>query len=210
MHGQIPARSHITSTRKYSKRSLLFIEGGECEGVLILLEGTVKLSTSSPEGRSISLGVVEAGHILGLADLINHDEHQATAEALEDCTAEYIGRGELMEQLRKDAELNWKVIEQLSRDCAAANRVVASLFRAEPVLIRLARLFVSWSPEPNGHRSIQLKNQFTHQQIGEMVGATRETVTRALGEMREQGVLTLKGSDLMIHDLYRLRSLAGP
>ena len=106
--------------------------------------------------------------------------------------------------------------------------MMRSLASADPVLSRLARLFMKWaSEEPaeitengngngnghattagNGHSPVQLHNSFTHQQIAEMIGSSRETVTRVLREMRERRLVTLKGADLCIHSPAKLTMLA--
>ena len=88
--------------------------------------------------------------------------------------------------------------------------MICSLSHSDSVLVKLAKLFLSWSANDQGNNgSIQLKNLFTHEEIGEMIGTTRETVTRVLREMRERELVTLKGSELIIHNHERLRLTVG-
>jgi CRP-like cAMP-binding protein len=75
---------------------------------------------------------------------------------------------------------------------------------------KLAKLFLDWSGNGNGvEGSVSLKNFFTHEEMAEMIGASRETVTRALKHCRENDLITLKGSDLVIHDRRRLKAVIG-
>lgn len=204
LHDKQLAEGDRTSIRSFSKGELLFIEGAKARGVFILREGRVKLSTTSAAGRSVILGIAGPGDMLGLAAVIGGSQYEAAAEALHRCRAEFVPRGLWLRRLSEDIAAALHAADQLSRDCLAAHKAISSLVRPEPVLIRLARLFLSWTPNSNGG-PVRVTNTFTHQQIAEMIGTTRETVTRALRELRERDLATLKGRDLVIHHHERLR-----
>ena len=195
--------------RLFSKGELLFIEGTPARGVFHLREGSVKLSTTTAAGRSVILGIAGPGDMLGLAAVIRTSEYEATAEALDACAAEFVPRADLLRRLSEDIAIVRGAAEQLSRDCLAAHKAISSLISTEPVLIRLARQFLSWAPDDGCAGPVRITNVFTHQQLAEMVGTTRETVTRALRELRERDLATLKGRDLVIHNPDRLRLLSG-
>jgi CRP-like cAMP-binding protein len=106
--------------------------------------------------------------------------------------------------MEQDPRTAREVTLQLSRNCLAARQLIGALANADPVFVRLARLFLAWSDNGNGGFQ-RIRNTFTHQQIGEMIGTSRETVTRAVKEMRERDLVTLKGPELVIHDRDRLQ-----
>jgi CRP-like cAMP-binding protein len=88
--------------------------------------------------------------------------------------------------------------------------MICSFGLSDSVIVKLSKLFLSWGPNTHGlDGSLRLKNSFTHADLAGMIGSTRETVTRALREMRERGLVTLKGSDLVIHEPFDLRRAAG-
>jgi CRP/FNR family transcriptional regulator len=194
--------------RRTAPGSILFLEGDECQGVLIVRKGRVKLSVEHSAGRALTVAIVGAGDMIGIAACFGGKAHETTAEALETCEAEYITRGEFLNRIENDQEFALETIRQLSADNLGICQTLTSLSGTDPVIVRLARLFAGWAPERNGHKSLCLKNRFTHQQMAEMIGTTRETITRSLTEMRNSEVATLRNGELLIHDHERLLLLA--
>lgn len=194
-----------SGSKSYPKGAVLFLEGGSASGVFILRRGRVKLSTCSTDGKVITVGIATPGDVLGLGAVMNSGRYETAAEALEDCSVDLIHSSDLVAYLRRDAGASFHAALELGKACRDAQMVISSLVTAQPVLIRLARLFLSWAPDGNGGGPIRVTNTFTHQQLAEMIGTTRETVTRSLRELRERDVATLKGRDLVIHHHERLR-----
>lgn len=202
----------IKVTKAYPKDSTLFLEGQPSKGVYMLCQGKVKLSTCSPEGKVIILGIAEAGEILGLSSAINGLDYETTAETLELCQVNYVSTTEFIRFLQTDADACLSAARQLSRNYHNAFKQICTLGLSESVADKLAKLFLNWSRKHNGNgnnSAIHLKNHFTHEEMAEMIGASRETVTRVLRNLRENGIVTLKGSDLIIHDRRRLKSVVG-
>ena len=197
-------------TKIYPKGTLLFIEGQSAAGVYILCKGRVKLSTCSPNGKIIILGIAEVGDVLGLSAVISGVEYEATAELLERCQVNFVPNSDFLKLLQENPKAGMNAARQLSRSYHAAHKMICSLGHSDSVIVKLSKLFLSWSANGTGNNGpLQLKNSFTHEEIGEMIGTTRETVTRALRNMRERGLVTLKGSDLIIHNQDRLRLATG-
>ena len=199
---------HNAAVRRFARGRLLFLEGDACDGVLILRKGRVKLSVEHSAGRALTVAIAEAGDMIGIAACFAGKAHETTAEALEPCEAVYITHGEFLSRTQKDKEFALETIRQLSAGNLDICQKLASLSGADPVIVRLARLFAGWAPQRNGHKSLCLKNGFTHQQMAEMIGTTRETITRSLTEMRNSEVATLRNGELLIHDHERLLLLA--
>ena len=208
----------------FEKGDVIFIEGDRPRGVYRIRQGRVKLTTSTPEGRVLILGVAGPGDTLGLSATVSQTEYEATAEAIELVSAQFTARDTYLTRLRRNADFALEAAIELSRRYRDAHAAMRSLASADPVLIRLARLFLKWASEghaaatdaarngngsnKNGHSPLQIHNTFTHQQIAEMIGSSRETVTRVLREMRERDLVTLKGADLCIHSPAKLTMVA--
>lgn len=199
--------THLVA-RKFLGGSILFLQGDEPDGVFFLHHGRVQLSIDSAVGRSLIVRIAEPGDIVGISGVLNGTRHEVTALALEFCRADFVPRKNFIRRLHSNAGLCWHAANELSRESARLFGLIHALAGSDTVFVRLARLFASWLPEANGHRSRTIENHLTHQQIAEMIGTTRETVTRALGEMREQNLLTLKNGALAIHDHEQLRRFA--
>ena len=216
---QLPAKGlegfeALKVTKAYPKGTMLFVEGQAAAGVYMLCQGKVKLSTCSRDGKVIILEIAEGGDILGLSAALNSADHETTAEVLELCQVNYVKTTDLVRLLTTNPEACLNAARQLSRNYQTAYRQICSLGLSDSVTDKLAKLFLSWSGNGNGKGNgngpaVHIKNFFTHEEMAEMIGASRETVTRALKYFRENDLITLRGSDLVIHDRRRLMAVIG-
>ena len=197
-------------TNIYPKGATLFTEGENAAGVYMLCRGRVKLSAYSSDGKALILRIAEAGELLGLSAAIGGTGHEATAEVLENCQINFVRKADMLRFLRQSADAGFNALEQLSKNYHAAYTQVCSLGLSHSVGDKLAKLFLNWcesADERNG--PIHLKITFSHEEIAEMIGTSRETVTRLLKDFRQRDLVTLKGSDLYINDRRRLESAIG-
>lgn len=202
-------------TSAYPKGTTLFIEGQPSNGVFMLCQGRVKLSSCSRDGRIIILRIAEAGEVLGLSATVSDSEYQATAEVLEPCQVNFVRKNDFMQFLEQNPEASMSAVRQLSYNYHTANNQIFSLGLSNSVSDKLAKLFLSWcetngksngNGKGNGNGHIHLKISYTHEEIAEMIGASRETVTRLLRVFREKNLITLKGSDLVVLDKKQLET----
>jgi CRP/FNR family transcriptional regulator, cyclic AMP receptor protein len=211
---------HIKITRAYPKGTILFFEGQPARGVYMLCQGRVKLSACSPDGKIIILEIAEPGDILGLSAALNNLEYETTAEVLEPCQINYVKTSDIMRFLQNSQAASLNAARQLSRNYQTAHRQICALGLSDSVADKLAKLFLGWSSNGNGNGKsngngngksdeVHIKNFFTHEEMAEMIGASRETVTRALRSFRENDLITIRGSDLIIHDRKRLKLAIG-
>ena len=198
-----------SAVKRCPKGTLLFVEGSKPEAVRIIREGSIKLSSGFANGHTLTLGIAGPGEVLGLAAVVAGAEHECTAEALEDCKIDVICRDDLLRAMKNDSHVSGRILLELSETCLRAHQKIGSLARHDPVLVKLARLFLSWLPETRETGAFRVINAFTHQQMAEIIGSSRETVTRALRDMRERRLVTVKGSSLLVHDREKLRDLTG-
>jgi len=216
----------IKATKTYSKGRTLFVEGQPARGVYVLCRGRVKLSTCSPDGKIIILDIAERGEILGLSAVISSADHEMTAEVLEPCHVNYVKADDFLRFLHENADASFNAARQLSRNYRTACHQVCAIGLSHSVGDKLAKLFLTWSEIGNGNGNgngngtihvgengnghhVRIKNSYTHAEMAEMIGTSRETVTRALRQFREKGLITLRGSDLVIHDRKRLKAAIG-
>ncbi len=197
-------------TRAYPKGSTLFNEGQPSTAVYMLCQGKVKLSTCSPDGKIIILGIAEPGDVLGLSAAISGTDYETTAEVLDLCQVNYIRSSDFLQFIRECPDAGLNAAKQLSRNYHTAYLQICSLGLSDSVADKLAKLFLGWSGNGAGIEGrVHLKNFFTHEEMAEMIGTSRETVTRALRYFRENEIVTVRGSDLLIHDRKRLKAIIG-
>ncbi len=193
--------NEIKSTAVYPKSTTLFIEGQQPRGVFVLCAGKAKLFTSSSEGKTIITKISEAGDVLGLNATVSNRPYEVTAEMMEPGQANFIARDALLQFLREYGEVALRVAEQLSRNYYAAYEEIRTLGLTSSPAEKLAKLLLSWSPNAgNANEPAHLALTLTHQEIAEMIGTTRETVSRLFSDFKKKQLLQLKGSTLIIRN----------
>lgn len=198
----------IKITKVYPKATMLFVAGQSSDGVYMLCQGKVKLSTCSQDGKVIIIGIAEPGDMLGLSAVLDGTEYEISAEVMELCQVSFVKSPDMLRFLGDNPQACLNAARQLSRSYQTAYRQICALGLSESVASKLANLFLGWSGNGNGvNGRVQLKNFYTHEEIAEMIGSSRETVTRALKYFREHDLITLKGSNLVIHDRQRLKAV---
>jgi CRP/FNR family transcriptional regulator len=198
---------HATS---YPEGALVFVEGQVPRGVYILCQGRVKLMTTNSDGRSFILKIAQAGEILGLHSVVNGKPSELTVETLQPSQLTFIGREDFLRFLREHGDACLRAAQHLSRDCISAYEVIRSIGLSHSASEKLARLLLQWAADGRiSDGQVRLKLALTHEEIAQLIGTSRETVTRMLGEFRKKRILDLTGSTLLIHNLAALEQMAG-
>src|SRR5499425_1797317 len=193
--------NEIKSTAVYPKSAVLFIEGQQPRGVFVLCTGKAKLSTSTSEGKTLITKISQAGDVLGLNAAISNHPYEVTAEMMEHGQANFIPRDALLQFLREHGEVALRVAEQLSQNYYNAYEEIRTLGLATSPSEKFAKLLLSWTTKnPESDGSAQVKLTLTHEEIAEIIGTTRETVSRLFSEFKKKQLLQLKGSTLVIRN----------
>lgn len=193
--------NEIKSTAVYPKSAMLFIEGQQPRGVFVLCAGKVKLSTSSKEGKTIITKLSDAGDVLGLNATVSNRPYEVTAEMVEPGQANFIPRDSFLQFLREHGEVAVRVAEQLSRNYYTAYEEIKTLGLTSSPGEKFAKLLLSWSSDSkDSSNGSPVRLTLTHEEIAEMIGTTRETVSRLFAEFKKKQLVQLKGSMLLIRN----------
>jgi CRP/FNR family transcriptional regulator, cyclic AMP receptor protein len=195
--GALHKLNQIKSTAVYPKSAMLFIEGQQPRGVFVLCAGKAKLYTSSREGKTIIIKLSEPGDILGLNAAISNHPYEVTAEMVEPGQANFIARDALLQFLKEYGEVAVRVAEQLSRNYYNAYEEIRTLGLTTSPSEKFAKLLLSWTSAIDPPH---LKLTLTHEEIAEMIGTTRETVSRLFSDFKKKQLVQLKGSTLIIRN----------
>jgi CRP-like cAMP-binding protein len=155
------------------------------------------------------LRIAEPGEVLGLSSVVSDLEYEKTAQASETCRISFIDKASflLFVQYHHEAALN--ALKQLSNNYHKAHMQICSLGLSVSAGDKLARLLLQWCEQsPNGDK-VRISPTHTHGEIGEMIGASRETVTRLFRDFRDRELITFSRSELCIPDRERLKSVIG-
>jgi CRP/FNR family transcriptional regulator len=200
----------LTITSAYPKGATLFMEGHQSNGIYMLCQGRVKLSTCSRDGKVIILRVAQPGEVLGLSATVSDLNYEATAEVLEPCQVNFVRKEDFLNFLANNTEACFSAIKKISDKYHTAYIQVRSFGLSHTAADKLAKLLLEWAKtNSNGNGGIHLKISYTHEEIAEMIGSSRETVTRILKDFKDRKLITLKGSDLIIHDQKKLDATIG-
>ncbi len=201
--------SAITSASSYPKGATLFVEGQVGRGVFILCNGRVKLSTSSVDGRTLIVRIAEPGEVLGLPATVTGKPYELTADVIEPTQANFVSRTDFLNFLRDHGEVSLRVAQQMGETYHAAVAEMRSIGLSHSAREKLARFLLEWcSSHGSGKGEIRAKLTLTHEEIAQMIGASRETVTRLFSDFKKKELLQIKGSTLILRDKAGLQHLA--
>ena len=200
----------IRQSALYPQGVLLFVEGEPARGLFVICTGQAKLSASSEGGKRITLRVVEPGEALGLSSVIANRPFQLSAETLLPSQVCYFPRSQFLGFMHAHPEVTVRVAEHLSMELHEAwqhTRLLslAPCCRAKLAQFLLLRARQNGKPIPQGFR---LPLNMTEEEIGEAIGATRETVSRLLTDFRRRHLIRVNGGSVVLAKPEELRAIA--
>ncbi len=195
----LEALQALSSLATYPKGSILFVEGQVPRGVFILCNGQVKLSAGSADGKSLIVRIAQAGDIIGLPSTISAKPYELTAEALEPLQANFIARESFLKFLREHGDAALKVAQILSNIFHATCQEVRYLGSGSAAK-KMARFLLDWNESHGDSEDSRSVLTLTHEEIADMLGTSRETVTRLFSDFKHQRLVDVRGSSLIIRD----------
>ncbi len=195
-------------TTSYPTGAVLFAEGQSPRGVFIVRRGRVKLSVCGSDGRTLILRIVDPGCPLGVAAAVSGRNYEATAETQEPSEISFLRQSDLLRLMRLHGEFALWVTQHIAADYACTCREIRDLILSDSASEKLARLLMGWLDQnTNARNPSQMKLALTHEEIGQMIGSSRETVSRLFAGFKKQRIIQQSGSTLVIPNRVALESL---
>jgi CRP/FNR family cyclic AMP-dependent transcriptional regulator len=199
----------IQNPMTYPEGAVLFVEGQEPRGAFMLCSGQVKLTMTSYGGKSIIVKVVKPGEIVGLDAVLHSRPYEVTAETLQNSQLNFIRRDDLLHFLQEHGDATLRAAEHVSSNCHLAYQQIRSIGLSASAREKVAHVLLEWAlageQTPKGLRA---KVSLSHEEIAQIVGCTRETVTRTLSDLRKKKIAELKGSTLYVYNKQQLSEIA--
>jgi len=194
----------------YPAGIVIFSETQPCSGIYVVLEGEVKLSINSADGRRLSFRIAKAGEVLGLSSAISSSVYEMTADVLYPARIAHVARPAFLGFLSRHPAAYQAVAREMARTYSTACEQLRMVGLSTSVPERLARLLLVWSHDPDQkpERPARCRLSLTHEQIGEFIGTSRETVTRTLSSFKSRRLVAQHGSILTIPNRVALQSYA--
>ncbi|HEX5689143.1 MAG TPA: Crp/Fnr family transcriptional regulator [Roseiflexaceae bacterium] len=195
----------------YPSGHIFFVPEEYTDRLLVLRSGQVRIYKLSPEGRALTMLVLQPPAIFGEMMLVDDWVQDSFAEAMSDCVVGALGRDDLREVLATYPAVALRFMAVMSQRLRALERKLADVaFKSVPQ--RLAALLLNLAAivpaDANPDEPLAVV-RYTHQQLAEMVGSYRETITKTIGEFREAGLIRVEEDSIQLTDMARLQELAG-
>jgi CRP/FNR family transcriptional regulator, cyclic AMP receptor protein len=198
----------IRMTTTYPAGAVLFAEDEKPHGAFVLVSGRVKLSIGSPSGKVIILRIARAGEILGLHAVVSSTSFQATAETVEPCQVSFVRRDEFLRFLRDHPQASLEAARQLSTRYQETCEQLRAIGLCDSAKERLARFVLEWAKSGEmREEGLRATLTLTHEEIGQLIGTSRETITRTLGAFKAKGWVAVKGSSLLVKNIGALQQM---
>jgi CRP/FNR family transcriptional regulator, cyclic AMP receptor protein len=203
------ALSEIRRTSSYPAGAILFMEGEAARGVYIVCQGRVKLLTTNSDGKTLIFKIAKPGEILGLNATLSGTPHEITAETLQPTQLAYVGREDFLKFIKENGDACLQVAQHLGRDCHSAYEVIRSIGLSNSVEEKLARFLVEWSAGGQSiNGGLRVKLALTHEEIAQLIGCSRESVSRSFSDFKRRHLVEVNGSTLLVQDKAALETMA--
>ncbi len=189
--------AQLVIERRFPKNKTIVEEGLAGDYMYVIEEGQVKVTKLSSDGREKILELLESGDFFGEMSLLDSEPRSATVKTTSDCRIFALSRNDFLSLLKRSPNLAMAVIQELTRRLRQQDEQASSLSfqrvkeRTQGVLVRLAR-------EESSRPQRRSTPPLTHQQIADMIGTSRETVTRVVKGLKEDGWLEQEGKRYLI------------
>jgi CRP/FNR family transcriptional regulator, cyclic AMP receptor protein len=204
----LKALNQIKHATAFPEGAVIFVEGQAPRGVFMLCQGQAKLSTTAKDGKTFIMRIAKPGEVLGLHAVVIGKPYEVTVETMQPCLLNWVNREDFLPFLKKHGDACLHAVQHISRDYHDACNVVRSVGLSHSISERLAKFLLESSAEGQvANGAVCARLALTHEEIAQLTGTSRETISRILSEFRRKHIVELKGSALIIHNKLALERL---
>ncbi|TDT45640.1 Crp/Fnr family transcriptional regulator [Fonticella tunisiensis] len=192
--------------RKYKKNMIIFMEGETAEGVFFIKRGKVKIFKTTQEGKEHIIHIMSDGEIFAESCLFVGGTYPASSETIEDSEIYMIRNSDLEKLLEKYPKIAIHIISVMGRRLKLVSKQIENLAlrdaygKAAALIIQLIK-----DQGLELKNNIVLKTHLSRQDMGNMVGLTRETFTRALSMLKHNGAIDIDKDEIIVLNVDKLR-----
>ncbi len=213
---QVPLFSHLegheavrlaeaTRERNYPKNSVILFEDDPGDALFIVVKGQVKVVLIGEDGREVILSVLGQGDFFGEMSLLDDEPRSAHVIAMEDSELLVLRRDDFQRCLEETPRIALGLLRALSRRLRRADDKIGGLVLLD-VTGRVARLLIELADEADGSTILR---KVTHHTIAQMIGSSRETVSRTMRDLVERNTISVEGKSITILNRGELSKIAG-
>lgn len=202
--GELVRFAELTREKTYPKGSVIVFEDDPGDSLFVVRDGRVKVVLVAEDGREVILGVLGVGEHFGELSLIDDQPRSAHVIAMEDATLLVLRREDFRRRVESSPSVGWALLIELSRRLRQADGKIGGLVLLD-VPGRIARLLLDFALADNG---TVIEKPLTHQTIANMIGASRETVSRTMREFQDMNWVKVERRRISLADPAALRKRA--
>lgn len=209
-HSEMQEMEKIARMEEVKKRQPLYLPGDQSRSVYLLKKGRVKIANTAPSGKEVIFEILEPGEIFGELEVLDDTPRTTSAETLDDTVICVIPRKDFDQYLATHSNVTAKLTKLIGlRLRKIQSRVEDLVFRDVPA--RLARLLLELSKTDGvtDKQGIRLRAKLTHQEMANLIGCSRETVSTILGQFRDQKLIQVDGRTITILNEKELSEFLG-
>ncbi len=197
----------MTIERKIRKGAIIFMEGDPGEAFYFIKSGKVKIYKTTVDGRELIFTILSEGDVFAEVTLFNEIPYPASAEVLEDASIGMIKNKDLEKLVSSNAEIALRIIKVLNKKLASSQQKVKELALGDTYM-RTAQMIVKLSEEHGVEtkEGLELKLNLSRQELANMIGTARETVSRALGQFKKEGSIEISGKKIIVKEINKLKN----
>jgi CRP/FNR family transcriptional regulator, cyclic AMP receptor protein len=183
----------------HARGAHLFSEGDTARNVFVICFGQVKISSTSRDGKTMILKIAGPGDVMGLSAVLANVPHEVTAEAIEPCQVKMVRKQQFVDFLGRHGIASMHAANSIAGEYLTVFHDARRLALSSSVAGRLARLLLDWgNASATGKPEICFTMALTHEEISNIAGTSRETITRLLNQFQRDQWITIKGASLTI------------
>ncbi len=193
---EVATLATLTRERRYPKGAVIVFRDDPGDALYVVAEGQVKVVLVAEDGREVILSVLGPGHVFGEMALLDEQPRSAHVIAMQDSILLVLRREDFQAQLRATPGLAIGLLRELTRRLRRADEQIGRLVLLD-VNGRVASLLLGLAEEEGGDR---ITRRLTHHTIAQMIGASRETVSRTMRHLVERGLIEVARREIILRD----------
>jgi len=197
--------SQVARDRPYRKNSVIVFEEDPGDALYVVKKGQVKVVLVGEDGREVILSTLKQDEFFGEMALIDDEPRSATVIAMEDSTLLVVRRQDFQNLLDDCPRIAVGLLRALTKRLRQADQQIGGLVLLD-VPGRIARLLLEKADE---HDGVHVKQKLTHHMIAQMIGSSRETVSRSIRSLVERGLITTSRAGIAVADRKAMEAAAG-
>ena len=192
--------------KQVRKKQILYYESDNINGIYLILSGRVKTVKLSEDGRELVTGMFGVDEYLGIQAMLSGEQHNETAEAVEDTTVCLLPKDTVKQLLESYTDIGQKFIKVLSSNLIEKEEQLLQL-AYHSVRKRMSEILLRLGKQQNESEGSETDIRISREDLASMAGMATETVSRTLSDFKDEGIIEKKGSVIHILNFTKLEKM---